>query len=544
MARVHPSFPLKKPLNLGDYRERDVLLTLQEGLPQGYDIFHSLPWSTVQEDKQNFGEIDLVVVSPGAEVLSVEVKAGDLAEVDGKLTKTYFSKSPKDVGQQAHRQRSALVSRLSEEGLGQIPVGSVLVLPDYRIQSTSLSYPRERIVDASQMEDLVAHIKSMLGQTQHDDDTRSRLMDFLSHRFQVQPDVASLLGHVQAATTQLGSGLATWVPKISHQDKTFVIEATAGSGKTQLALALLREIHHKKRKGAYVCFNRPLADHMVKLAPTSSDVITFHQLCREYAEKNGQQVDLSKAGVFDELAASFISMAEDLQPAYDLLIVDESQDFDLSWVDALQNLLRDDSPLYVMGDVGQQIYPRDAFDLNDAVRIECQDNFRSPRKIVELINKFKLSPKEVVSRSAYQGQMPHFYDYDSSKKDGLAQINQSLEKLWAEGYTPDQVCVVTFSGVKNSTALKQSTLGGKSVKKPTGTFDAAGNAIWTEGELKVDSIYRFKGQSAPAVVLCEVDFDELTEREKRKLFVGLTRGQLRVDLVMSNRAIELLLEAV
>jgi hypothetical protein len=45
----------------------------------------------------------------------------------------------------------------------------------------------------------------------------------------------------------------------------------------------------------------------------------------------------------------------------------------------------------------------------------------------------------------------------------------------------------------------------------------------------------------PVVVLCEVDFQELTEKDKRKLFVGLTRGQVRVDVVMSERSGQILL---
>ena len=45
----------------------------------------------------------------------------------------------------------------------------------------------------------------------------------------------------------------------------------------------------------------------------------------------------------------------------------------------------------------------------------------------------------------------------------------------------------------------------------------------------------------PVIVLCEIDFEELTEKDKRKLFVGLTRGQVRVDVVMSEKsAIQLL----
>jgi hypothetical protein len=37
-------------------------------------------------------------------------------------------------------------------------------------------------------------------------------------------------------------------------------------------------------------------------------------------------------------------------------------------------------------------------------------------------------------------------------------------------------------------------------------------------------------------VLTEVDFEELDEGTKRKLFVGLTRAQLAVEVVLSERA--------
>ena len=50
-----------------------------------------------------------------------------------------------------------------------------------------------------------------------------------------------------------------------------MIEATAGSGKTQLALALMRQAHVAQQRCAYVCFNRALADHGV----TAVDAIAF-----------------------------------------------------------------------------------------------------------------------------------------------------------------------------------------------------------------------------------------------------------------------------
>jgi superfamily I DNA/RNA helicase len=56
----------------------------------------------------------------------------------------------------------------------------------------------------------------------------------------------------------------------------------------------------------------------------------------------------------------------------------------------------------------------------------------------------------------------------------------------------------------------------------------------------VETIRRFKGQSAPAVVLSEVDVDTLTPLARRLLFVGMTRAQMHLALVMSETGQEAL----
>jgi superfamily I DNA and RNA helicase len=94
---------------------------------------------------------------------------------------------------------------------------------------------------------------------------------------------------------------------------------------------------------------------------------------------------------------------------------------------------------------------------------------------------------------------------------------------------------VSFHGVKRSEALAQETLGGFKTKRFSG-YDASGNTLWTDGALLVESVYRFKGQSIPVVVVCEVDFEQFTDKEKHKLFVGLTRGQVRVDVVIKEES--------
>jgi len=81
--------------------------------------------------------------------------------------------------------------------------------------------------------------------------------------------------------------------------------------------------------------------------------------------------------------------------------------------------------------------------------------------------------------------------------------------------------------------LQLDQLDGHQLRRFTGRYDITGNPRWTDGPLLAESQHRFKGQSAPDVVLFEVHFEQLGERERRKLFVGLTRAQMRVELVMS-----------
>jgi superfamily I DNA and RNA helicase len=72
------------------------------------------------------------------------------------------------------------------------------------------------------------------------------------------------------------------------------------------------------------------------------------------------------------------------------------------------------------------------------------------------------------------------------------------------------------------------------LKSFTGEYDLFGNPVWRDGELLAESVYRFKGQSAPAIIFTEIDFETLDERTFRKLFVGMTRARLKLVLVTSN----------
>ncbi len=147
MAQLSPAIDALRH-DGGLYRELDVLDRLQQSLPDGYEVFHSVAWQTAHHGEGRHGEIDLVVLAPSGNILLVEVKAGELALIDGNLVKLYGQREH-DVARQTRVQHAAMVNRLAESGL-HAHVTSCVVLPDFRIDEARIvAMPRERIIDAN-----------------------------------------------------------------------------------------------------------------------------------------------------------------------------------------------------------------------------------------------------------------------------------------------------------------------------------------------------------------------------------------------------------
>ncbi|MES2978014.1 MAG: AAA family ATPase [Pseudomonadota bacterium] len=542
MATLHPTLPNASLFGAGAYRERDILHRLEMGLPTGWDIFHSVDWASVHNGRVQIGEVDVAVVSPGGFLVLVEVKAGPVEEGDDGLVKRYGPLGDsKDIGSQLRRNHSGLLSRLKDAGLREVRVSTLLVLPDYRLASPVLGHVSEAIVDAEGLPDLPRRIQQLAPWQAGEASVRVRLLDFLANRFHVVPDASCWISQVQRASAILGAGLATWVPSIRHPSGLYVIEATAGSGKTQLALSLMMRARKENLKCAYICFNRTLADHIVSLAPPACQVSTFHELTVEHARRGGTEPDFHKVGIYDELADRFIADAPTLQQSWDLLILDEHQDLHPSWAQALLSRLAAGGRAYIMGDDQQRIYPREEYDLEDAVVIRCMENFRSPRRVVDTMNQLRLTPEPVVARSAFAGQLPGFHTYTVGARASLAALERCVRGLLEDGIAASQIAIITYAGMRNSAVIAEENIAGHRTKRSTGAYDQAGNALWTEGDLLVETVYRFKGQSAPVVVLCEMEFDQLGQKELCKLFVGMTRAQFRLECVLSEASTQLLM---
>lgn len=551
MAHLYPTPPALRQ-GIGYFRELDVLERLRLDLPEAFEVFHEVHWHSVHEGQDRHGEIDLVVMSPAGQLLLIEVKAGQVLLREGGIFKLYGKtngQTEKDVLRQSRVQFGAMAARLSQAGL-YAPMVSCVVLPDYRLPlGAVVAVPRERIITADEFGALGQHVLALfsgLAAVQRPNVQKvdvDAVRHFLCNEFQVVPTMDALQGQLQAATSRLSDGLATWVPRLSVPSGVLRVQATAGSGKTQLAWRLVSDAVASEQAVGYVCFNRPLADAMRTIMSTQATVTSFHEWAMEHFRRHCGEPDFSARTVYDLAAQAVYSDRHQLMPRFDVLIVDEAQDFAPEWIEALLCLLKDSARLYVLEDSSQLLYDREMFDLPDAVVLTCSDNHRSPRAVCQTINALSLVYPPVHARSPYQGDVPEFRQYESDK-DLLVQTESAVQDLVTQGFMLADIVILSGRGYNRSVLLGLDKLGPWNIKRFTGGYSPQGKSQYTAGQLLVESIYRFKGQSAGAVVLTEWDFESLTEHEKSKLFVGMTRARLAVQVVLSNRAHSILIEVI
>jgi hypothetical protein len=393
MANVHPPLAGLRPMTPGEHAEVEVLQTLAAGLSAAYTLFHGVDWATAGPVHDRHGELDVVVVNAAGDVAVLEVKAGTVSMSEAGIFKRYAA-GTRDVARQAATQFAAVLHRLRSLGLTEIRLLHLLVLPHQRVDASgSVAFPRERILDAEDSVNLAGCVQRLLGTGRPDAAVHERVCAFFENRLALQTDVSALSGALRERVARISGGLADWVPRIEAPSNVIRVQATAGSGKTQLALRLLRRAREAGRAAAYVCFNRPLTDHMRDIAPAGSRVVMFHQLCWEAAgsPSSAQQDHAAQARQFVEAGAA-------AEPAWDVLLIDELQDLQPEWVQALLDRLRDDASVVLLEDPAQCLYTdRQEMDIAQAVVVRSQENYRSPRRVVEAINLLRLAPEPVLA---------------------------------------------------------------------------------------------------------------------------------------------------
>lgn len=194
----------------------------------------------------------------------------------------------------------------------------------------------------------------------------------------------------------------------------------------------------------------------------------------------------------------------------------------------------------LLEDSEQGLYSdRESFDIPDAVTITSRENFRSPRAIVRLINVLGLTETPIEALSAHQGTYPDPIVYPSLDRVAPCTL-VAIERCLNQGFALEDIAIVSMRGRERSVLQVLDSLGTWRLRRFTGRFDEGGGAVWTKGDVMIDSVRRFKGQAAQAIVLTECDLQAWGPISRRLLFVGLTRVRMHLEWIISEQTAALL----
>ena len=396
--------------------ERRVFHDLELGLSSDWQVIHSTPY--FREDKKSGareGEVDFLLINHTVGIIGLEVKGGQ----EIKLDRGIFYSQPsgtdvwekiKDPAKQVQTGIHSIIRYVKKNTdnprLKELHGLWGVVFQGHNITGNSdfgPGLPRALIIDAADLGNPTKAVRKLLKSWNHEnqafsDDDIADLLNILMPTFELFENPVS----PQAVTGAIKNRILEANQKIlrltKDQSKALEIISSqprvsvkgyAGTGKTIVGLELARRFYEEGKKVLFLCFNRPLADHYRKTVE-GPHIRNFHLFCKEELEARGGRFQApsnqSRQEFWtEEVPDILLLMAEeDLSLRWDVIIVDEGQDFKESWWIPIQEMLAaKDSKLWVFFDPNQDLYGGSRLKGLDLTEYPLKNNVRNTKQIAE-----------------------------------------------------------------------------------------------------------------------------------------------------------------
>ena len=377
------------------------------------------------------------------------------------------------------------------------------------------------------------------------DDGVARIAEALAPRRSVRLHLGALAGAVAQRVVDLTQEQYDVLDGLAHVPRGWV-RGGPGTGKTLLATELARRFAAQGLDVLLVCFNGPLAGFLGDTAGTAPGVTTstFHDLCRRRAREAGFDAEVEAAhhaqdGYDHGLPDLLLRAAERLEARHDVIVVDEAQDFQAHWWLALEAWLRAgrDGRLYAFCDEAQDLHgrggPPPAADLSMLGPFPVSRNCRNTDEVCALLTALAPAPETLRPSGIASDRRPRLH-WVPTLDDVAAATGRVVDGLLAHGLPPADVAVLTPRSQKSSVLGALTSLG----RAPVGWRNRP-----TRDHVLVDTIHRFKGLEAKAVVVTELALEPGTEA-LRLLRVGFSRAQTVLEVVATRSSHALLAPAL
>ena len=513
--------------------ERDLALDLAEQLS---DSWHIIGRISIAESMQTPREIDLLLVHPRFGIHAIEVKASHIRIVSGKWQQLDRATGQwHDLGKSPYRQVQdasfALRDRLraTSERFAHVRVSCSIAFPD--AEGIEGNLPIELTEDcvllAPDRLSLDSWVERAVNSSGHRygfaDAEFQELHDVLLPTMALQLDPVARARRqrhlVEKASMEQIRGLMSL-----DVNRRVVVFGAAGTGKTHLADVWARRGVMEGAATWLTCYNDPLETYLAGRTegPYQPHVRAFLRHLHEIPELACPPIPADSTELhhyWNRLLPSHVESAlREEHRIWDLIVVDEFQDFTDQWLRILESMLRPGGRLLCVADRAQDLYGRelDWTTINSTwTRAALPRNCRNTQAIGRLLQRFG---GEKPATSCPEGDAPTFIVVE----DQLA-TPSDLPSLVAErlGNDDDRHALVLTA----SRSLRDSFHSVTGLSRSFGRWEDR-----DAGKIACETIRRAKGLEARHVVLV----DPLGTMKDEDLYVGLSRAQEQLTVVCTE----------
>lgn len=509
-----------------------------------------------------YGEIDFLVVIPGAGMICVEVKGGGVSCRDGIWgtldrhgSRHDYKRSPfGQVQEGMWKLINAIRTHFGERSAeADCAVGWLVIFPDISSPPTTPEFSRNEVMDRNDLDCdwntrltntpslLAAHAK---GRKKPSPATCNRLLQFLRPSFERVCTISTDLWDTEQCIRGLTEEQYVVLDAIAEND-ICLIHGPAGTGKTMLAVEAAKRASCAGELVLLTCFNRNLGRWLSKAVEGPHEKMlvagNLHKILRERILRSSianeflRLEDGSHPEFFVrdyyELGALAIAEASE---RFTTLIVDEAQDFPMTGLQQVieQWRMKDATcRILLFGDFAKQaiydastrrrgevaaLFPGIA---NFCLSVNCR-NTRLIAKQIELVTG---SCGSKVSDRQPEGHTVEYF-YHSTDAELLLHLENVATTLRRQGYKPEDMIILSPSRFETSPLARVTRIAGW----PVSDFDQA-----QPHEVARCTIHAFKGLERAIVILANIDTRD-ADYVDNLLYVGMSRARTRLFLLCSN----------
>ncbi len=553
MARMIPDIPFEDIDNDG---ERLVYQALRAHLPEDWVVrFHYPACWKVGGYLKDF-EIDFIVIAPSKGVLFLEVKSSYGFECDNaawyRVKRSGHREKTRSPIDQVTRTMHRVVEKIAAQIFGaekrDFPgiYGHLVIYPKGELRgSLPGSIAPETVVTRKDMPNIAPVLNDSFNHWgppglghQFSNTKAQRVVDFFEDNCRyvqiLAADVDDDERSIEALTRKQFDAFRHLLsmPRVA-------VSGPAGSGKTMIAQWIAAAYHQQGKKVLMLCYNKVLEAWIKQSTPDNSfEVRSFFSICKERIVAAGEPFVVPSDGKAQndfwtkEAPDQFFSVLTDTndESKYDVILVDEAQDFHEDWWMSVQLLLRDpdNGGLYMFRDPNQRgVYGHGTeYPSANVFDVTLEENCRNTKSINTYCS--HIIESEIASaETSPEGVVPEINEALKELQVRAKAVKDTINKLLADGFDPSQIALLSLYNKKNA----QSTLSRlESINNIPLTGDRYQVEQWVEGTVLWGStIKSFKGLEADCVIITDLhpvggnftqsDLYVACSRAKHKLFL-------------------------